>query len=138
MKPRHWNWARGQQNVPLPSARFTLYHDADPQYFPGLREMYLPTPGRGGWTYWDERVLFLHELGHVFDFTHLNRAERNQFRAAVGHSLLLVVDEGEGTAGRDVRRAVFSLRSRDDLPERDAFRLLATGGHRTRATISAR
>lgn len=84
-RPRHFNWARAAQaNVPLPDQRFRIYSDADPMYFPGLREMYLPQPGWGGWTYWDEHVLFLHELGHVFDFTHLSRAERNQFRALVG------------------------------------------------------
>lgn len=83
-RPRHFNWAREASiNVPLPDQRFTILSGSDPQYLVGLREMYLPRPGRNGWSYWDERVLFLHELGHVYDFRHLNRAERNEFRAAV-------------------------------------------------------
>jgi hypothetical protein len=83
-KPRHFNWARqAQTNVPLPDAQFELLSGSDPQYLPDLHEMYLPRPGQGGWTYWDEHALFLHELGHVYDFTHLNQQKRNQFRAMV-------------------------------------------------------
>jgi hypothetical protein len=80
-KPRHFNWARqAQQNVPLPDQRIRLVSGYDPTYFPVSREMFLPQSGWGGWTYWDERVLFLHELGHVFDSRQLSKAERTRFR----------------------------------------------------------
>jgi hypothetical protein len=85
VRPRHWKWAaQAQVNVPLPNVRIKLISGYDPEYFPIEREMYLPQPGWGGWTYKDEHILFLHELGHAFDTTELNSKQRNQFRALIG------------------------------------------------------
>lgn len=123
VKPRHFNWAaQASENVPLPDQRFTILSGSDPMYFPGLREMYLPQPGHGDWTYWDEKVLFLHELGHVYDFTHLNRRERNLFRAAVQTpfgwwSQTAKVPPGEMFAEQYAACALgMTLRERDAIP----------------------
>lgn len=123
VKQRHWRWAaRANTNMPIPDARFALYSGHDPQYLPGLREMYLPRPGHGGWTYWDERVLFLHELGHVYDFRHLSRAERNLFRATAGTpfawwSKKTEVPPGEIFAEQYSACALgMTLRERDAIP----------------------
>jgi hypothetical protein len=89
-KPRHWKWAReAQKNVPLPQVRITIAGEdmlGGASYHPSTKTLRLPKPGFGGWTYWDERVLFLHELGHAFDFRHLDRFERVEFRALAGTS----------------------------------------------------
>lgn len=85
VKPRHWTWAaQAQTRVPLPNVQLSIVSDFDPMYDPITHKLYIPKPGWGGWTYRDERVLFLHELGHVFDYTEMNRAERDRFRAAIG------------------------------------------------------
>jgi hypothetical protein len=86
-RPRHFNWAReAQTNVPLPDLRLTIWSGSDPMYDPTLNDLFLPQPGWGSWTYHDEKLLFLHELGHAFDFRHLNRSERDRFRAVAGTS----------------------------------------------------
>lgn len=107
-KQRHWNWAKAAQAyVPLPDSRVWLigmdcplrgggacvtgrWNEDDPIAMTrqGGRwmVMWLPTPGVDGWSYADERSLFFHELGHVADFRHLTRVERERFRAAIGSS----------------------------------------------------
>lgn len=90
VRPRHRNWVReARQQMPVAKVTLRLNRAGCPFvggacYDDETRELYLPLAGRGGWTYWDERVLFLHELGHAADLRHLNRAERSAFRAAVG------------------------------------------------------
>lgn len=94
-KDRHWSWAKdAQAHVPLPDSRVTLDLSSCP-YINAIACMtpsrhgrrgtiYLPHVGQHGVSYDYERLLFLHELGHVADFRHLTRAERDEFRAAVG------------------------------------------------------
>ena len=85
VRPRHRAWARAaQRNVPLPDARISIVSGYDPEYVPALHTVFLPEPGRGGWTYYQEHVLFLHELGHVFDQMEMTPAARDRFRAAAG------------------------------------------------------
>lgn len=93
-RPRHWNWAReAQAHVPLPDVR-VRFHRYDcglyggACYEPGKSGrhgvLYLPGPQYDGWGYENERLLFLHELGHAFDYRHLDRSERDRFRTLVG------------------------------------------------------
>jgi hypothetical protein len=88
-KPRHWNWARAASvNVPLPDERITLSDGHDPEYLPEFKMLLLPSVGRGKYqeSYRQERYLFLHELGHVYDFANLRPADRTRFKRAVGTS----------------------------------------------------
>jgi hypothetical protein len=86
-KPRHWNWARAAAvNVPLPDARIVLMSGHDPEYLPEFKMLLLPAVGHGRYqeSYRSERYLFLHELGHVYDYTALRPADRARFKRAVG------------------------------------------------------
>jgi hypothetical protein len=81
-KPRHWNWAHAAQvNVPLPDARITLRSGYNPEYDFKAHILYLPQPGRDGWTYRAEHGLFLHELGHVYDYADMTPVRRDAFKA---------------------------------------------------------
>ena len=81
VKPRHWAWAKQaqQRGVPLPSASVKVYPgDFDPMYDPAKRIMYIPDENRK-----QEHILFLHELGHVFDYHNLNQLERKKFKILI-------------------------------------------------------
>jgi hypothetical protein len=81
---RHSAWAQAASvNVPLADANITIVEGRNllPVYYADDHEVDLPQPGYGGWTYFSEHGLFLHELGHVFDFANLTPALRNRFRA---------------------------------------------------------
>jgi hypothetical protein len=85
VKPHHWNWARqASANVPLPDARIQVWLGYDPMYDPAEHDMMLPLAGELGYTYQDEHISFLHELGHVYDMPGggLDRSERDTFRRA--------------------------------------------------------
>jgi hypothetical protein len=84
VKPHHWNWARqASLKVPLPDTRIQLYLGYSPAYDPVGHIMMLPRAGQLGFDYQDEHVLFLHELGHVYDFSGgLDQRERDAFRRA--------------------------------------------------------
>lgn len=88
IRPRHIAWAKqAQELMPLPRARIALAGEAlfgGAEYDHIARTLYLP---RGaGWSYSDQRVLFLHELGHVADFHQLSHSERRGFLQALGLS----------------------------------------------------
>jgi hypothetical protein len=102
-KQRHWNWAHAAQlNVPLADARIWV-ENGDAMYLPGVwwRGTFLGQnppwhhatagvldvpfydlpPFNQGWTAHLEKGLFLHELGHAFDFADMTPAARTAFKA---------------------------------------------------------
>ena len=82
-RPRHLAWTHAAQ-VPLPPATITLLRNRDAMYDPGSHTAMIPQAGKRGWTYADERLLLLHELGHAFDYTLMNRGDRVRFRKLAG------------------------------------------------------
>lgn len=95
---QQWQWARdAQQHVPLPDVAFRI-ENGSPLYAPivlnpGAAEnlLILPLssiPGnrRNGWTAQAEHGLFLHELGHAYDFADMTPARRAAFKRLVGTS----------------------------------------------------
>ena len=87
-KARHFNWAAtASARVPLPTAQFEIMSgNYDPEYLPAYKLMFLPSVGSRPWqeTYRQERYLFLHELGHVYDYSNLTPAKRAAFKQLVG------------------------------------------------------
>ena len=53
---------------------------SDPIYDPGSHTAMIPQAGKLGWTYADERLLLLHELGHAFDYALMKPGDRVRFR----------------------------------------------------------
>lgn len=85
VRPRHRNWIReAAQYVTLPNEHLWIVSDWDPEFIPESKEILLPQPGSGGWTYHDEHYLLLHELGHAFDFQYMTPASRAAFKVAIG------------------------------------------------------
>jgi hypothetical protein len=91
VKVRHWHWAtEAGANVPMPDARVWVF-DGSPEYLPGEQIMIVPfynAPGaaKEGWTAHAEKGLFLHELGHVYDYANMTPARRMAFKEAAGTS----------------------------------------------------
>ena len=84
VQPIMWTWATdASHNVPLPNANFTVW-SGDPYFaFDAPQMMFLPK-SQDGWTGLAIHGLFLHELGHAYDYTAMTPARRNAFRAAAG------------------------------------------------------
>ena len=49
-------------------------------YDPASHTAMIPQSGKLGWTYADERLLLLHELGHAFDYALMKPGDRVRFR----------------------------------------------------------
>jgi hypothetical protein len=88
VKARHWRWASAAaQHVPLADARVWI-HDGDPIYYVDDHTLYVPFhnargAARQGWTAHVEEGLFLHELGHVYDFADMTPKRRIAFKSLV-------------------------------------------------------
>jgi hypothetical protein len=86
---RHWEWAsEAQQHVPLPDASITVV-DGGPRYIPSLRLLVVPFSNLGaekrlGWNEHTEHGLFLHELGHAYDYANMTPARRASFKTLAG------------------------------------------------------
>jgi hypothetical protein len=88
VKALHWRWASAAaRHVPLPDARVWI-HDGDPIYYVDDHTLYVPFhnargAARQGWTAHAEMGLFLHELGHVYDFADMTPKRRIAFKSLV-------------------------------------------------------
>jgi hypothetical protein len=86
VKPRERVWARlAAKHVPLPAHSVTIAEgiDLEPMFYPARWEIDLPEPGKGGWTLLAEKGLFLHELGHAFDYANMTPDLRRRFEATI-------------------------------------------------------
>jgi hypothetical protein len=92
-RPVQWEWAKeAQQNVPLADMHITV-QDGNAMFSPPVLNpgqyinilfvpfSNLPVNEKNGWTPLAEHGLFVHELGHAYDFADMTPARRNAFKA---------------------------------------------------------
>lgn len=93
---RHWEWAKeAQQHVPLADMTITVQDGnamfAPPVLNPGqyINILFVPFSNlpyneKNGWTPQAEHGLFIHELGHAYDYADMTAARRDAFKQIVG------------------------------------------------------